>query len=173
METTARSGTGSRANISDVSIGVKTGTAQMLDPETGRYSETDFVSNCVAVFPIEDPEIILYIVINKAKGETYAGRIVAPVIGDAADVIIDHLGMARLNATSLEHSGKIKIYSENPTTLKDVIPDFTGTPKRLLMNLLNRKDMDVSITGDGYVVSQYPEPGTPITKGMILELYLE
>jgi beta-lactam-binding protein with PASTA domain len=33
--------------------------------------------------------------------------------------------------------------------------------------------MDVSITGDGYVVSQYPEPGTPITKGMILELYLE
>ena len=173
METTARSGTGSRANISDVSIGVKTGTAQMLDPETGRYSETDFVSNCVAVFPIEDPEIILYIVINKAKGETYAGRIVAPVIGDAADVIIDHLGMARLNATSLEHSGKITIYSENPTTLKDVIPDFTGTPKRLLANLLNRKDIDVTIQGDGYVVSQYPAPGTPITKGMIVELYLE
>lgn len=173
METTARSGTGSRANINDVSIGVKTGTAQMLDTETGRYSETDFVSNCVAVFPVDDPEIILYIIINKAQGETYAGRIVAPVIGEAADVIIDHLGMARKNATSLIHSGEITIYAENPTALDKVIPDFTGTPKRLLMNLLNRKDIEVSINGDGYVVSQYPKAGTPITKGMVVELYLE
>lgn len=173
METTARAGTGSRANISDVSIGVKTGTAQMLDPETGGYSETDFVSNCVAVFPVEDPEIILYIVITKAKGETYAGRIVAPVIGSAADVIIDHLGMARSGAASLLHSGKITVYAENPTILEDYMPDFTGTPKRLLMNLLNRQDIELKIQGDGYVVSQYPEPGTPITKGMIVELYLE
>ena len=173
METTARAGTGSRANISDVSIGVKTGTAQMLDPETGGYSDTDFVSNCVAVFPVEDPEIILYIVITKAKGETYAGRIVAPVIGSAADVIIDHLGMARSGAASLLHSGKITVYAENPTILEDYMPDFTGTPKRLLMNLLNRQDIELKIQGDGYVVSQYPEPGTPITKGMIVELYLE
>ena len=173
METTARAGTGSRANISDVSIGVKTGTAQMLDPETGGYSETDFVSNCVAVFPVEDPEIILYIVITKAKGETYAGRIVAPVIGSAADVIIDHLGMARSGAASLLHSGKITVYAENPTILEDYMPDFTGTPKRLLMNLLNRQDIELKIQGDGYVVSQYPAPGTPITKGMIVELYLE
>lgn len=173
METTARAGTGSRASISDVSIGVKTGTAQMLDPETGGYSDTDFVSNCVAVFPVEDPEIILYIVITKAKGETYAGRIVAPVIGSAADVIIDHLGMARSGAASLLHSGKITVYAENPTILEDYMPDFTGTPKRLLMNLLNRQDIELKIQGDGYVVSQYPEPGTPITKGMIVELYLE
>ena len=173
METTAKAGTGSRANISDVSIGVKTGTAQMLDPETGGYSETDFVSNCVAVFPIEDPEIILYIVITKAKGETYAGRIVAPVIGDAADVIIDHLGMARSNATSLVQSRQITVYTDNPINLEETIPDFTGTPKRLLINLLNRKDIEVSINGDGYVVSQYPEPGTPISKGMVIELYLE
>ena len=145
----------------------------MLDTETGRYSETDFVSNCVAVFPVENPEIILYIIINKAQGETYAGRIVAPVIGEAADVIIDHLGMARKNATSLVHSGEITIYAENPTELDKVIPDFTGTPKRLLMNLLNRKDIEVSINGDGYVVSQYPKAGTPITKGMVVELYLE
>ena len=81
--------------------------------------------------------------------------------------------MARKNATSLVHSGEITIYAENPTSLDKVIPDFTGTPKRLLMNLLNRKDIEVSITGDGYVVSQYPKAGTPITKGMVVELYLE
>ena len=35
METTATSGTGSRAHLNDISIGVKTGTAQMADKITG------------------------------------------------------------------------------------------------------------------------------------------
>ena len=64
----------------------------MLDEKSGGYSKNDFVSNCLAIFPVEDPQIILYIVITKAKGENYAGRIVAPVIGEAADTIIDQLG---------------------------------------------------------------------------------
>lgn len=173
MQTTARAGTGSRANLSDVSIGVKTGTAQMLDPETGGYSTEDFVSNCVAVFPVEDPEIILYIVITKAKGETYAGRIVAPVIGKAADVIIDHLGMTRANATSIKHSGTIELTTSRQLQVFDVLPDFSGIPKRLLTDLLSRTDMQFKIVGDGYVVNQYPAAGTPVTKGMYIELYLE
>ena len=87
METTATTGTGSRANIGDVAIGVKTGTAQMADKENGGYSETDFLSSCLAIFPVDEPEIVLYIVVEKAKGETYGGRIVAPVIAEAADTI--------------------------------------------------------------------------------------
>ena len=56
----------------------------MADTVNGGYSNTDFLSNCMAIFPIENPQIVLYIVIEKAKGETYAGRIVAPVIAKAA-----------------------------------------------------------------------------------------
>lgn len=173
METTARAGTGSRAGLSDVSIGVKTGTAQMLDPTTGKYSTKDFVSNCVAIFPIEDPTIILYIVITKAQGETYAGRIVAPVIAKAADVIIDHLGMARANAASLVHSGSISFYTGSPIEVTTTVPDFTGTPKRHLTNLLQRDDLTVIIQGDGYVISQYPPAGTPTTENMTIELFLQ
>ncbi|MDR2898471.1 MAG: penicillin-binding protein 2, partial [Spirochaetaceae bacterium] len=109
METTAQVGTGYRASIGDVPIGVKTGTAQMQDPETGGYSDTDFLSNCMAVFPADDPEIILYIVINKAQGETYAGRIVAPVIAEASNVIIDYLGLSRRNAPVVQHTGVLQI----------------------------------------------------------------
>ena len=173
METTAVAGTGSRANIGDVSIGVKTGTAQMLDPEKGGYSDTDFLSNCVAVFPVEDPEIILYIVITKAKGETYAGRIVAPVINQAANAIIDYLGLQRNNAVSLRHSGKIEIPTEKPLVIEKVVPDFTGYPKRMLTSLLDRKDLNIIIKGDGWVVSQNPPPGTPVREDMVIELTLE
>lgn len=173
METVARTGTGHRANLADVSIGVKTGTAQMLDENGHGYSDTDFLSNCMAIFPVDSPEIILYIVISKAKGETYAGRIVAPVIAQAADVIIDHLGMARANAASIMHSGSISFYTGKAAEISDILPDFTGTPKKLLTELLERTDITILIEGDGYVISQNPPPGTPVTEGMTIELHLE
>lgn len=173
METVARSGTGTRANLSDVSIGVKTGTAQMADHVHGGYSKTDFLSNCIAIFPIEKPEIILYIVIEKAKGENYAGRIVAPVIGEAASVIIDHLGMSRGGAASLAHPGYISIMDAQQISVAGEVPDFTGKSKRELLSLLTRPDIQVKINGDGWVVSQNPPPGTPVTENMEIELFLE
>lgn len=173
METTARIGTGAKANVGDIAIGVKTGTAQMMDEETGGYSDKDFLSSCMAIFPIEDPEIILYIVITKAQGETYGGRIVAPVIQDAANIIIDYLGMQRDRAVSVTHSGKITIPQTKPIVIKNYVPDFTGYPKRMLTPLLNRNDIKFVIKGDGYVVSQNPEPGSPVMENMIIELTLE
>lgn len=173
METVAQSGTGSRANIRDISIGVKTGTAQMADHERGGYSQTDFLSNCLAIFPTKDPEIILYIVIEKAKGETYAGRIVAPVINEAANVIIDHLGIQRGGALGVEHSGVISIQSSTPVEIGDTLPNLIGVPKKDLVKLLQRKDLNVQIKGEGYVKVQIPSAGTPITENMTIELYLE
>ena len=173
METVATSGTGHRADLKDVSIGVKTGTAQMADPNTGAYSKTDFVSNCMAIFPINDPEIILYIVIEKAKGETYAGRIVAPVIAKAADVIVDQLGMSRGNASSLAHPGSVSIAGTVPIVLEDYVPDFRGVSKRQLLPLLDYKNIKIKINGDGWVKNQEPPAGTPITENMEIELYLE
>ena len=173
METTARMGTGAKANVGDIAIGVKTGTAQIYDANLHTYSDKDFTSSCMAIFPIEDPEIILYIVITKAKGETYGGRIVAPVIQDAANVIIDYLGMQRDRAVSVTHSGKITIPQTKPIAIKDYVPDFTDCPKRKLLPLLNRSDIKFIIKGDGHVVSQNPPPGSPVTENMIIELTLE
>lgn len=173
METTATTGTGSRARLNDIAIGVKTGTAQMADTERGGYSDTDFLSNCIAIFPVEDPQIILYIVIEKAKGETLAGRIVAPVIAKAADEIIDHLGLSRGDAASLEHSGRIRIEDSAPLTLGSTLPDFTGMSKRNLLPLLERTDIHVIINGSGWVKTQNPPAGSAVTENMTIELNLE
>ena len=173
METTATTGTGARANLRDVSIGVKTGTAQMADKVHGGYSTTDFLSNCISIFPIEDPQIVLYIVVTKAKGETYAGRIVAPVIAEAADVIIDHLGMSRESAASLEHSGVINIKQTKAVQLGSYLPDFTGLSKKDLIPLVSRNDIHFIINGSGWVTSQNPPAGTPLSKDMVIELNLE
>ena len=172
METTATTGTGSRARLGDISIGVKTGTAQMA-AKSGGYSTTDFLSNCIAIFPIEDPEIILYIVIEKAKGETYAGRIVAPVIAEAADAIINHLGMSRGGAESLLHSGRIVIPAGKTLAVGSLLPDFTNMSKRDLLPLFDGGKFRVTIHGNGWVTSQTPPAGTPVTENMVIELNLE
>lgn len=173
METTSKMGNGTRANIRDISIGTKTGTAQMADPVKGGYSDTDFLSSCIAVFPTDDPEIILYVVIEKAKGEVYGGRIAAPVINTAANAIIDHLGMSRGSAASLEHSGTVTIPRGSVVNIGEFLPDFTGLNKRELAPILERKDLKVNIYGSGWVQSQTPEPGTPVTENMVIELNLE
>ena len=173
METTATTGTGSRANIKDITIGVKTGTAQMADQKSGGYSDTDFLSNCMAIFPIDNPQVILYIVIQKAQGEYLAGRIVAPLIKDTADEIIDHLGLSRGDADTFIYNGTNEV--ENPQTIviKDTVPDFSGFSKRELSPLLSRKDLKININGSGWVKNQSPAPGTPLTENTLIELNLE
>lgn len=173
METTSESGTGTRASVGDVPMAVKTGTAQMLNKEKNGYSSTDFISSCIGIFPADDPRIILYIAIIKPVGETYGGRIAAPVISTAANAIIDYLGMGRATATSVTHTGIIPVPKNRPVEIGTVMPDLSGLSKRMLTNLLGRSDITVIIEGDGYVTSQTPLPGTPIEKGMTVELHLE
>lgn len=173
METTSLRGNGTRANISDISIGTKTGTAQMADKEKGGYSDHDFISSCIGIFPTDNPEIILYVVIEKAKGEVYGGRIAAPVIQKAANKIIDHLGMSRGGAASLEHSGTVTLQRSARIEVGETVPDFTSLNKKDLASLLDNKNLNVKIIGSGWVTSQIPEPGTPVTENMTIELYLE
>jgi cell division protein FtsI (penicillin-binding protein 3) len=55
----------------------------------------------------------------------------------------------------------------------NVVPDFTGIPKRDLLPLLNEKNIQITINGSGWVKTQNPAPGTPITENMTIELNLE
>jgi len=173
MQTTSESGTGTRASVGDVPMAVKTGTAQMLNEERNGYSATNYISSCMGIFPANDPQVILYIAIIKPVGETYGGRIAAPVISTAANAIIDYLGIGRAQATSVRHTGIIPMPANKPVEIRDVMPDLTGVSKRMLTGLLSRTDISVIIDGDGYVASQSPEPGASIEKGMRIELHLE
>lgn len=173
METTAVAGSGTRANVGDVPMGVKTGTAQMIDKKTGKYSDTDIISSCMALFPANNPEIIIYAVIIKAKGSTTGARIAAPLVKDAADLTIDYLAMSREKATSITHEGIIYVPSKTNLDIGTNLPDFSGLSKRMLSSLLEKKEFKVLIHGEGYVKSQKPPAGTPVKQGMTIELYLE
>ncbi|MBU0935706.1 MAG: transpeptidase family protein [Spirochaetes bacterium] len=170
---TLDSGTGRRARIDDLRMSVKTGTAQMIDPETRRYSDTDFIASTLALFPTEDPEYIVYAAIIKPRGSSiYGGRIAAPLIREAALIIADLYGTPRGTTPVVSHSGTIRLPFAADITIGALMPDLTGVPKRLLTPLLLRDDLIVEIQGDGYVYSQDPAPGTEISAGMSVTLKL-
>ncbi|MDR2185389.1 MAG: transpeptidase family protein [Treponema sp.] len=166
-------GTGWRANVEDLSLAVKTGTAQIIDPATGVYSDTDFIASCIALLPAEAPSLVLYLVIVKPRGDYLGGRIAAPPIREAAESLIDYLGIPRGRNPQISHPGSVSLPPGETLTISGSIPDFTGSSKRQLLPLLLRDDLQVEINGEGWVKRQSPAPGTPFSPGMTIILELE
>ena len=173
VDTASGIGTGWRAAVEDMSLAVKTGTAQIIDPATRRYSQTDFIASCIALLPAESPSLILYLVIIKPKGEIFGGRIAAPAIREAAESLIDYLGIPRGRNPQITHPPSVNVPAGRLPAVQTHVPDFTGISKRALLPLLLRDDITVEIRGDGWVRRQSPPAGTAVTGGMTIILELE
>ena len=173
-DVTSAIGTGWRANIEDLSLAVKTGTAQVIDPETGSYSDRDFIASCIALVPADIPSLILYLAIVNPQGASYlGGRIAAPAIREAAESLVDYLGIPRGKNPQIIHPGLVNIPPEERLVLSDLVPDFSGYSKRSLLPLLLQDEIHIEITGDGWVRWQNPPPGTPLSPGDTIYLELE
>jgi cell division protein FtsI (penicillin-binding protein 3) len=172
MDVTSAIGTGWRANMEDLSLAVKTGTAQIINPLTGAYSATDFIASCVALLPAESPSLVLYLAVVKPKGEILGGRIAAPAMREAAEELISYLGIPRGRSPQIVHPGTVVIPAIPYPAVRETVPDFTGFSKRQLLPLLQRKDLRIRISGDGWVIRQEPAPGSLITEETIISLEL-
>ncbi|MDR2966111.1 MAG: transpeptidase family protein [Treponema sp.] len=173
VDTASRIGTAWRAAVEDMSLAVKTGTAQIIDPDTKRYSQTDFIASCIALLPAESPSLILYIAIIKPQGEILGGRIAAPAIREAAESLIDYLGIPRGRNPQMTHPPAVNIPAGRLPAASGQVPDYTGLAKRVILPLLLRDDINVEIRGDGWVRRQSPPAGTPLEAGMTIILELE
>jgi cell division protein FtsI (penicillin-binding protein 3) len=101
------------------------------------------------------------------------GRIAAPPIREAAEALVDYLGIPRGRNPQVGHSSSITLSGGELPLVRDRVPDFSGLAKRTVYPLLLRSDIRVEIRGDGWVRRQSPPPGTPITAGMVIVLELE
>ncbi len=173
---TLPAGTAHLAAVDGVRISAKTGTAQVADPRTGTYSDSDFIASMIGIFPTDDPQFIVYIVVQNPRGQSYYGsQIACPMFHDIAESLIDTVGIARAG-TQTAAPWKPAPSGGSPAVAAvaagSPMPDLKGTPKKLLLPLLLREDIDVAIHGSGYVASQDPLPGTRVTPGMKITLEL-
>jgi cell division protein FtsI (penicillin-binding protein 3) len=72
------SGTGRTARVAGVPIAGKTGTAQRIDPETGRYDPRRHVASFVGFFPANRPRVVGVIVVDRPSGMGWGSQVAAP-----------------------------------------------------------------------------------------------
>ncbi|TPW14998.1 MAG: cell division protein FtsI (penicillin-binding protein 3), partial [bacterium] len=89
----SENGTGSKAAMPGYRVAGKTGTAQKIDPVTKRYSMQDTVSSFVGIVPAEDPRIVVLVVVDNPKGESWGGVVAAPVFKKIAEQVLRYLGV--------------------------------------------------------------------------------
>lgn len=166
--------TARRIDVEGVSVSAKTGTAEVYDPDLGAYSEEHFIASTLAIFPTEEPQYILYVMIDHPRGESfYGGRIAAPVVDETIESLMPYLDIPRAGDQVVQHPGRVRVTVPRLPAIDETLPSYEGIPKRLLLPLLEREDLEVTMEGSGWVVAQDPPPGTPFRPGMRLKLILE
>jgi cell division protein FtsI (penicillin-binding protein 3) len=72
--------------------GAKTGTTQRIDPKTGKRS--GIIGSTIGVGPVEDPQILTYVVVNNPKRGNFGGSVAGPAYQDAMQVALARYGVA-------------------------------------------------------------------------------
>ena len=73
--------------------GAKTGTSQKIDPKTGRRG-AGIIGSTIGVGPVEDPQILTYVVIDKPKRGNFGGSVAGPAYQDGMQVALARYGVA-------------------------------------------------------------------------------
>ena len=174
LKGTIEEGTGKRAKVAGYELAGKTGTAQVRDPRTGRYSDQNFLASVLLYLPADKPRYIVYLTIENPLGESYlGGQIAAPVGKQVAEKLIQLKGLPATGEQLVSHSGAVRIEPPAVLVLGETLPDLTGLSKRALLPLLARTDLRVDLRGEGWVVRQTPPPGTPLAAGLSVTIELE
>jgi cell division protein FtsI (penicillin-binding protein 3) len=173
-QATQDGGTARRIVIDGIDMAAKTGTAEVFDRQSGSYSQDRFIASALSIFPVDDPRIVTYIVIDHPRGDSfYGGRIAVPVLRDAAEFLVPYLGIQTDDTRVAQHSGRISVSVPTLPAFNETVPSLVGLPKRTLLPLVGAEGLTVRLYGSGWVVSQDPEPGTELRSGMTIDLYLE
>lgn len=84
-------GTALKASVEGYSVAGKTGTAQKIDPKTGRYFRNKFVSSFAGFAPAEDPVVTILVMVDEPEGKGWGGEIAAPVFANIAKEVLYYL----------------------------------------------------------------------------------
>ena len=86
-------GTGSLAAVGGYRVGGKTGTTKKYLSETGEYSDEDVVASFIGMAPIDDPRVVVAVVLDAPQEDASGGKGAAPVFSAVALAALHQLGV--------------------------------------------------------------------------------
>jgi cell division protein FtsI (penicillin-binding protein 3) len=94
LEGVTVSGTAKQAQLNGYTAAGKTGTAQKIDPKTRAYSKTKFIGSFVGFAPVENPAVVIIVVIDEPVGAYHGGEVAAPIFREIAEQVLPALSVA-------------------------------------------------------------------------------
>jgi len=160
MEYVVDDASGSAVKIPGYRIGGKTGTSEKPD-ENGGYSEDKAIASFVAVAPINNPEILVYVVVDEPKDEIFGSKVAGPITKNILIDTLDYLEIAR-----------------DDSKLEDtmIVPDFIGMTLEDTMEMAEDLGFEVNVVSDAsyddsvLIINQYPKGGSERTRGSVILL---
>jgi len=130
MEGVILNGTGKSARLDGWTAGGKTGTAQKIDPATGRYSRTKVIASFTGFAPINNPAVTILVSVDSPEGWPHDGAAVsAPVFKRIAEQVLPYLDVPRdvpLNPRLVQTAYRQNRESEAVAMEDDTPMDFSA-----------------------------------------------
>ena len=151
-------GSGKLAGVAGYSIGGKTGTAQKY--QNGSIAAGKYVSSFIGFSTVEDPEYIVYFMVDEPVGYRYYGSLVAaPYVGQIFSKIFEYK--------------QIKPTEQVKQQTYFTMPDLLGTTAGNAIKTINSLGVHYEITGTGgSVIAQYPQGGEVINEDSVILIAL-
>lgn len=117
-------GTGTSARPPGYKLGGKTGTAETIDPMTNRRSENEYVVSFIGCVPADDPEIAIYVVVDRLNAEKQDNARVATVM--ARSILMEALPYLNIFMTEPVSEAE---QAELDALQLDITSQYTQTPE--------------------------------------------
>ena len=163
LESVVANGTGRNAYIANYRVGGKTGTAQKV--QDGKYLVGNYITSFMGFLPADDPEVVVYVAIDNAKGVTqYGGTIAAPIAKNVLNAAISALEIEE------RHDGMTKEYNYGDKRYY-TLPNVVGMDTKEAVT--NLKPFKVEFSGSGSkVIYQSPSADSYMQEGEVVRLML-
>ena len=153
----AENKTGKYTFVEGYNVGGKTGTAQKYKPEGG-IDQGKYISSFVGTYPADNPEYLVFVMVDEPSNGAYYGSIVAAPYGKAIfSGLFDYLNEPKQDETvSVEFV---------------TMPDLTNLPLAEAAKQVVNLGLFYEVDGEGDIVTgQLPPVGTMIQKGTTIVL---
>jgi cell division protein FtsI (penicillin-binding protein 3) len=157
MQSVVEDGTGKKAQIPGFSVAGKTGTAQIPNPQSGGYYSDRYIASFIGFTPVEDPEIVMAVIVEAPRKKTHGGSVAGPVFKQIAEKVLFHM----------------QVSPKKELVGMKIMPDLSGMSVRDILKWSEEQGVKVDLKGSGFVTGQKPMPGDLIKEGMVCSVELK
>jgi cell division protein FtsI (penicillin-binding protein 3) len=162
MQKVVLEGTGRKAILEGYTSAGKTGTAQKVDPATGVYSKTKYIGSFAGFAPLNNPQIVVAVILDSAVGLHQGGQVSAPVFHRVAQQVLEYLHTPHDLPLAPQHQLLLAQAKMKDKDLEEGTPDHPGEP---LDTAEVSRDQPVGKTS----VARAPTPATAGSEGSIVQ----